>query len=121
MLSLKNRFDLLGADLLADPPRFVMSRDLPFAIFRYDPNHPDEPEWKVRREVDMLATRIANELHSQFKFLSLATLFWQSIEESEGIDAVIELEKEHGFELAQRQINSYLSDRDFRPLCDLSP
>lgn len=33
MLSLKERFELLEADLLAEPPRFIMSRDLPFAIF----------------------------------------------------------------------------------------
>ena len=119
MLSLKDRFELVEADLLADPPRFVMSRDLPFAIFRYDPDHPDETEWTVRKEVDMLATRVANERHCRVEFLSLATLFWQSIDESEGIGALIGLEREHGFEVAQRQVNSYLSDRDFRPLCDL--
>jgi hypothetical protein len=32
MLSLKDRFDLLQADLLADPPAFVMARELPFAL-----------------------------------------------------------------------------------------
>lgn len=51
--------------------------------------------------------------------ISLATLFWQSIADSEGVDAVIQLEKEHGFEAAEKQVNRYLSDRDFRPLCDL--
>src|SRR5213078_2533479 len=63
MLSLKDRFKLLEADLLAEPPAFVMSRQLPFAIFRYDPNHPEEREWRVRKQSDLLATRAANHLH----------------------------------------------------------
>lgn len=65
MLSLKDRFDLLEADVLAEPPRFIMSRDLPFAIFRYDPNAMDEREWTVRKEIDLLATRVANLLHKR--------------------------------------------------------
>lgn len=119
MLSLKDRFDLLEADLLAEPPRFVMSRDLPFAIFRYDPTSVDEREWAVRKEVEMLATRVANNLHKRIEFVSLAELFWRSIQESEGIDAIIQLEKDHGFEAAEKQVNRYLSDRDFRSLCEL--
>ena len=119
MLSLRDRFELLEADLLARPPAFIMSRNLPFAIFRYDPNHPEEREWKVRKEIDLLTTRVANQLHKRIESLSLAELFWQSIQESEGVDAIVELERDHGFETAERQVNSYLSDRDFRPLCEL--
>lgn len=118
-MSLKDRFKLLEADLLAEPPRFIMSRDLPFAIFRYDPNNVDEREWKVRKDIDLLATRVANQLHKRIDYVSLAELFWRSIQESEGIDAIIELEKDHGFEAAEKQVNRYLSDRDFRSLCDL--
>jgi integrase len=58
MLSLRDRFELLEADLLAEPPRFIMSRDLPFAIFRYDPSSPNENEWMVRKDIDLLATRV---------------------------------------------------------------
>jgi len=29
------------------------------------------------------------------------------------------LEREHSFQLAERQVNQYLSDPDFRPLCNL--
>lgn len=119
MLSLKERLELLEGDLVADPPRFVMSRELPFAIFRYDPGHPDEGEWLVRKEIDLLATRVANRLGRRVGLISLADLFWQSIEESEGIDAVCELERDHGFEAAQKQVKSYLSDHEFRPLCSL--
>lgn len=119
MLSLNDRFKLLEADLLANPPAFIMSRQLPFAIFRYDPNHPEEREWKVRKEIELLATRVANQLHKRVESLSLAELFWQSIRESESVEALIELEKEHGFAAAERQANAYLSDPDFRPLCPL--
>ena len=44
MSSLKNRIELLENDLKADPPRISVYHDLPFAIFRYDP----EEEWKLR-------------------------------------------------------------------------
>jgi hypothetical protein len=119
MLSLKDRFNLLEADLLAQPPAFVMSRQLPFAILRYDPNNPEEREWKVRKEIELLGTRVRNKLRKPVEELSLAELFWQSIRESEGVEALIELEKEHGFAIAERQVNTYLSDPDFRNLCSL--
>jgi hypothetical protein len=119
VLSLKDRFELLQADLLAKPPRFIMSRDLPFAIFRYDPNNPDEHEWGMRKDIELLARRVANKLHRPVQLVSLADLFWRSIEESEGVDAITGLEKDHGFDAAEKQVNRYLSDPDFRSLCDL--
>jgi len=118
-LSLKDRISLLEADLEASPPAFVMSRDLPFAIFRYDPNDAGETEWKMREEINRLATRVANYLHSSVGIVSLAELFWRSIRESEGVEPIVDLEKEHGFVAAERQVNRYLSDPDFRPLCPL--
>jgi len=51
--------------------------------------------------------------------ISLAELLWEAIEKSEGIDALIELEKELGFEKAQEQAATYLSDSDWKPLPDL--
>jgi hypothetical protein len=48
VLSLDERLALLQADLLADPPAFIMARELPFAIFRYDPRTAEESEWLVR-------------------------------------------------------------------------
>lgn len=116
MLSLKDRLELLEADLKADRPAFIMSRDLPFAIFRYDPNSGNEREWEVRRQIQQLKVRVENATRHKIQILSLADLFWQSIRESEGVGAVVELENGHGFEAAQRQVNQYLSDTDFRPL-----
>ena len=111
MLSLHDRIDLLEADLKADPPAFVMSRQLPFAIFRYDPRSPEESEWRVRAEIQKLATRLENDTGGQVGLISLATLFWQSIRDSESIDALVDLERQHGFEAAERQVNSYLATR----------
>jgi hypothetical protein len=119
MSSLKDRFDLLEADLLADPPAFVMARELPFAIFRYDPGHEDESEWVVRRKIQLLATHVENQTHQRVVSLSLANLFWKSIRESEDVNGLFALEREHSFQLAERQVNQYLSDPDFRPLCNL--
>ena len=119
MLSLKDRIELLERDLKATPPAFTMSRDLPFAIFRYDPNHTGEGEWRVRREVNYLATRIHNSTGKKVHVLPLSTLFWKSIEESEGLQAVVQLEKERGYMAAEQQVNTYLSDDDWHPLIDL--
>ena len=51
MLSLENRLNLLKEDLLREPPSFVMTRELPFAIFRYDPRTTEESEWIVASEL----------------------------------------------------------------------
>lgn len=119
MLSFKDRLELLEQDLKSTPPAFTMSSDLPFAIFRYDPTHPDEGEWKVRREINLLATRVQNTSGKSVHLLSLAKLYWQSIEESEGVAEIVTLEKSRGFRAAEEQVGVYLSDPDWRPLPDL--
>ena len=119
MLSLDDRIALLKNDLVANPPSFVMTRELPFAVFRYDPTHAEESEWIMRRKIKLLATEVENKTHRGVFTLSLADLFWKSIQESENVEGLIALEKEHSFPVAERQVNQYLSDPDFRPLCDL--
>ncbi|MEW6425900.1 MAG: BREX protein BrxB domain-containing protein [Bacillota bacterium] len=114
MLSLKERINLLEQDLKADPPRISVYHDLPYAILRYDP----EEEWELRRELRMLAVRLA-EAGKEVVNISLAGLLWEAIQASEGIAAVVELEKERGFLAAQEQVTVYLSDRDWCPLRDL--
>ncbi len=114
MLSLKERIDLLEADLRADPPRISVYRDLPFALLRYDPHQ----EWELRRELRLLATRL-EQRNRRVRFISLADLLWEAIDKSEGIAAVAELERERGYEAAQEQVTTYLSDRDWTPLPDL--
>ena len=111
MLSLKDRFDLLKRDLLAKPPRITVHQGLPFALFRYDP----DSEWEVRRRAGLLVVPLAD--HSrEVVFISLADLLWEVIDTCEGLEAIVQLERERGFEAAQEQVTTYLSDEDWRPL-----
>lgn len=114
MSSFNNRIELLENDLKAIPPRISVYHDLPFAIFRYDP----EEEWVLRRESRLLATRL-EETGKKTCIIHMSELLWKAVEESEGIDAVVELENDRGYLAAQEQITTYLSDRDWRPLADL--
>ena len=114
MSSLRQRVDLLEADLKAVPPRISVYHDLPFAILRYEPTE----EWELRREARLLATRLnafGKEVHS----ISMSALLWLAIEGTEGLEAVVGLERDRGYLAAQEQVTMYLSDRDWRPLADL--
>lgn len=114
MLSLKERIKLLENDITAHPMRISVYSDLPFAIFRYD----SWDEWKLRKEVKNLGTRLSKSGRN-IKQLSISNLLWQIIEETEGIDAIVELEKDFGFDTAQEQITTYLSDEEWMPLSDV--
>jgi hypothetical protein len=114
MYSLKNRIEQLESDLNADPPRISVYHDLPFAIFRYNP----EEEWTLRREARLLATRLG-ETGMSTSIIHLSDFLWKAIEDTEGIEAVVDLEKDRGFLAAQEQVTTYLSDRDWRPLAGL--
>lgn len=114
MSSLKNRIELLENDLKADPPRISVYHDLPFAIFRYEP----EEEWTLRREARLLATRLG-EGGKKTSIIHMSDLLWKAVEDTEGIKAVVDLEKDRGFLAAQEQITTYLSDRDWCPLSGL--
>lgn len=92
-----------------------MSTDLPFAIFRYEP----QEEWAVRRDIKNLAVRVKNETGKNIHRIKLSKLYWKSIEESEGVETLIQYEKEYGFIAAENQIRVYLSDPDWRPLPQL--
>jgi len=114
VLSLKERIALLEEDLLATPPRISVYNDLPFAILRYDP----EEEWTLRREIRLLGARL-EKAGRRAAHVSLIELLRQAIDESEGLDALVELEKARGFAAAQDQVTVYLSDSDWKPLPDL--
>ena len=114
MLSLKDRIELLENDLKATPPRIIVHSDLPFAILRYDADE----EWSLRQQAKLLATRLGNS-GKEVVTISLAELLWEAIACTEGIETLIELEQDMGFEAAQEQIAIYLSDKDWAPLPDL--
>jgi hypothetical protein len=112
--SLKERIELLETDLRAVPPRISVYHDLPFAILRYDPTE----EWTLRREARLLATRL-EETGKDVHVIPLSDLLWQSIADTEGLEAIVELERDRGYLVAQEQVTTYLSDRDWCPLADL--
>ena len=114
MSSLKERIELLEDDLRAVPQRISVYHDLPFAILRYNPDE----EWQLRRDVRLLATRL-EETGRQVQTIPMSELLWQSIQQSEGLAAVVELERDRGYLSAQEQVTTYLSDRDWCPLADL--
>jgi hypothetical protein len=87
---------------------------LPFAILRYEPTE----EWELRRKTRLLATRLeafGKEVYS----IPMSALLWLAIEETEGLEAIVGLERERGYLAAQEQVTTYLSDRDWQPLADL--
>src|SRR5689334_18323406 len=98
MPSLKERVELLEADLKAVPSRISVYHDLPFAILRYDPAE----EWELRRQTKLLATRLGD-CGKQVHFVSMGELLWEAITGTEGLEAVVELERERGYETAQEQ------------------
>lgn len=114
MLSLKECLDLLESDINSRPSKVSVYHNMPFAILRYDPRD----EWILRKYIRLLSRRLSS-TGKEVITISLAELLWEAIERSEGIDALIELEKDIGFEKAQEQAATYLSDRDWRPLPDL--
>jgi Domain of unknown function (DUF1788) len=120
MSSLKDNIAHLESDLKAVPPRINVYHDLPFAIMRYDPTD----EWELRREIKLLATRLeaaGKEVH----IIPMSELLWSALEQvhekddEEGLEAIIDLEKDRGYEEAQRQVTTYLSSKVWVPLWDL--
>jgi hypothetical protein len=110
----------LESDLLKVPPKIAVYSDLPFAIMRYDSSE----EWALRREVRLLATRL-EAAGKHVEIISFSELLWtaldrvQKADDQEGLDAIVELERNDSFMKAQGQITTYLSDPDFCPLADL--
>jgi len=119
MLSLEQRIAELENDLSVSPPGFILTSDLPFAIFRYNPWQEGEGEWTVRKEIRRLATRVEKNGVRVVTMVHLSELYWKSIDASEGIEAVASLERSRGFDAAEEQVHTYLSDEDWHPLPQL--
>jgi len=120
MSSLKDSIAPLESDLKAIPPRINVYHDLPFAIMRYDP----KDEWELRREIELLATRL-KAVGKDVHIIPMSELLWSALEkvrqndDDEGLDAVIALERERGYQEAQQQVTTYLSSKVWIPLWDL--
>lgn len=116
MLSLDERLDELKEDLITEPIRISAYHDLPFAIFRYDP----QDEYLFRKYIRLAAVSLEQNHGKRVTFISFGKLLWQAIEETEGLDAIFSDEKQRGFEGAQKTVHTLLSDEDdFMPLSKL--
>ncbi len=109
--SLSERLEQLEADLAYRPLRFARVSSMPYAIFHYAP----EDEHALRREANKLAARLRHQ-NWRVHFLSLAALLWKAIEACEGLDTLAELEREEGFQAAQAQVFTYLTEDFWQPL-----
>ena len=115
MLSLKDHFDILKKDLTSTPIKISAYHDLPFAIFCYPPRE----EFNCRKHIKLLSNSLEQNYNKRVHFISLASLLWKAIRETEGLESVITVEKQFGFEQAQEMVHRILSDEDFMPLPEL--
>ncbi|MEJ5330218.1 MAG: BREX protein BrxB domain-containing protein [Desulfobaccales bacterium] len=95
--------------------RISAYHDLPFAIFRYDP----KDEFKCRKHIRLLSLSLEAKLNKKVTLISLGKILWKIVDETEGMDAIINTEKQLGFTRAQQTVNSLLLDQDFLPLTDI--
>jgi hypothetical protein len=114
---LLERVKRLEHDLRQRPMAHYLHYDLPFAAFCYPPAE----EWLMRGEMARLKTRLENDHVCRVVYISLSELLWQAVDESEpeGMQGIVDLEKQSGFEAAEAQISDYLSDPSYRPLPQL--
>lgn len=114
MSSLEKNLKKLEEDLVEEPLRISAYHDLPFAIFRYDP----EDEFELRKRLRLFAFGLGQNYGKQVHFVSLAELVWKVISEEQGLDYLVKVEKTRGFKAGQDHVNSLLSSLHFRPISD---
>lgn len=114
MSSLEEYLKKLEEDLVADPPRISAYHDLPFAIFRYDP----QDEYELRQRLRLFAFGFDQNHGKKVHFVSLAALVWKVIFEEQGLDYLVQVEKARGFKAGQDHVNNLLSSPHFRPISD---
>jgi hypothetical protein len=113
MPSLKERIRLLEDDLTTPELRISAYHDMPFAIFRYDPDE----ELDARSEVNLLATRLRR-LHGKEVFeISLADLMFKALDKEVGLDALFNGEVSEGLERTVDTVHNVVTD--LQPLDEL--
>jgi len=111
MQSVRERLANLERDLLSHPVRISVYHDLPFAIFHYPP----QLEYPLRKEISLFKTRL--EYHGKkIITISLAELFWQSLQENDTLENIAANEKKFGFTRQAETLHAYLTLEDFSPL-----
>jgi hypothetical protein len=95
-------------------PRTKLSayHDMPYAIFRYDP----EDEFELRREVGMLETRLTQDGKHVVR-ISLAECLDEAMRSQQPLDEWFKVEREMGTQTVVETVHNVLSD--YRPLVEL--
>ncbi len=100
--------------LAADDPRPQISayHDMPYALFRYDP----EEEFELRRQISMLKTRLeqgGKKVHP----ISLAECMTQAMEAIQPLEDWFDAERQHGTDTVVETVHSVLAEH--APLVEL--
>ena len=111
--SLEKDLKTLEEDLVSNPIRISAYHDLPFAIFRYDPNE----EFELRKQLRLLAFGLEQNHGKHVRFVSLAQLVWGVLSEKD-LKELYKVERLRGFEAAQNHLHSILSSPHFRPIAN---
>jgi len=112
--SLEKDLKTLEEDLVAAPMRISAYHDLPFAIFRYNP----EDEFDLRKQLRLLAFGLEQNYGKRVRFISLSQLVWNVLGETKDRDELYKVEQLRGFEAAQSHLHSILSSPHFRPIAN---
>lgn len=112
MPSLLDRLRVLEDALVSPAGRLSGYHDLPFAIFRYDP----QEEFELRHELTLLEVRLRKR-GKQVISISLAELLLDAIEHTMGsIDVLANAERSSGIDAAISTVHAVLTEADFAPL-----
>lgn len=114
MSSLDARLEELEKDLLSDPLGISVYHDLPFAIFLYSPID----EFTLRSGIRKLEARL-NNAGKDVIVISFAKLLWKGIDDTRGMEYVVEAESEYGYKMAEKTVANLISSDKFRPLPDM--
>jgi len=99
---------------LPDPrPRLSAYHDMPYALFRYDP----EEEFDLRKEVTLLETRLSTQKGKRVRRISLAECLDEAMRSQRPLEEWFAAEREQGVETVVETVHAVLSE--YSPLVDL--
>jgi hypothetical protein len=98
---------------LGDPRQRISAyHDMPYALFRYDP----DDEFELRKQVDLLETRLSQK-GKRIKRISLAECLIEAMISQNPLEEWYDAEREQGVETIIETVHSVLSE--YCPLVDL--
>src|SRR5438309_12110815 len=89
---------------MPDPrPRISAYHDMPYALFRYDP----EEEFDLRKQVTLLETRLSQK-GKRIKRISLAECLDEAMRSQRSLDEWFDIEREQGVETTVETVHAVL-------------